>query len=81
VGEEGVCWTLTKVTGNQKCASCMYIETCSMSALARLFGGDMNAVPQTYCRVEDQKEIWEQAQQLGREIAQRLTGNLETRDE
>jgi hypothetical protein len=52
-----------------------------MSALARLFGGDMNAVPQTYCRVEDQKEIWEQAQQLGREIAQRLTGNLETRDE
>jgi multimeric flavodoxin WrbA len=70
-----------KVTGNQKCASCMYIETCSMSALPRLFGGDMNAVPQTYCRVEDQKEIWEQAQQLGREIAQRLTGNLETRDE
>ena len=66
-----------KVTGNQKCASCPYIQTCSMSALPRLFGGDMNAVPQGYCRVEDQKATWEQAKKLGREIAQRVDGNGE----
>ncbi|GAU07380.1 flavodoxin family protein [Desulfoplanes formicivorans] len=67
-----------KVTGNLKCVRCSHGQTCSMSALPRLFGDDINTLPQTYCRVEDQKETWEQAQKLGREIATRLAGNRET---
>lgn len=61
-----------KVTGNVKCTHCTFMQTCPMSALPRLFGGDVNAVPTIYCRVEDQADTWQQAEKLGREIAERL---------
>ncbi len=62
-----------KVTGTVKCTQCGYLETCPMSALPRLFGGDSNAAPHGYCRVEDQVDTWLQAEKLGKEIAARLT--------
>lgn len=61
-----------KVTGNVKCTFCGCIETCPMSALPRLFDGDLNAVPRQYCRVEDQTETWRAAERLGQEIGKRL---------
>ncbi len=61
-----------EVLGNVKCVSCGFIETCPMSALPRLFGGDIKAVPAAYCRAEDQTQAWQQAEQLGREIGRRL---------
>lgn len=61
-----------KAEGNVKCTFCEHIETCSMSALGRLFDGDINNTPGGYCRVEDQTETWQLAQQMGKEIAKRL---------
>ena len=61
-----------KVEGNIKCTFCGHIETCSMGALDRIFGGDINNAPSGYCRVEDQTDTWQQGQELGREIATRL---------
>lgn len=61
-----------KAEGNIKCTFCEHIETCPMSALGRLFDGDINNTPDGYCRVEEQPEVWNQAATLGKEIAQRL---------
>ena len=40
-----------------------------------VFGEDTAVIPEKFCRVEDQ-EVWGQAQELGREIAARLKGQL-----
>jgi hypothetical protein len=39
-----------------------------MSAVTRLFGQDAKASVDKCIRVEDQKEVWEEAQQIGRQI-------------
>jgi hypothetical protein len=47
-----------------------------MSALPWIFGNDTKVTPEKFCKVEDQKETWQQAQALGQEIARRLGEHL-----
>jgi len=61
-----------KAQGNVKCTFCGQLETCPMSALPRLFAGDMTLVPKAYCRVEDQTDTWHQAIELGEQLGRRL---------
>ena len=61
-----------KVVGNPECMVCGYGQTCPMSALPWVFGDDTEITPEKFCRVEDQSETWQQAENLGREIARRL---------
>ena len=65
-----------KATGNPECMVCGYGETCPMSALPWIFGNDTKVTPEKFCKVEDQKETWQQAQALGQEIARRLGEHL-----
>jgi len=62
--------------GNPECLVCGYGETCPMSALPWVFGEDVTVTPDKFCRVEDQAEIWQQAQELGQEINRRLRTQL-----
>jgi hypothetical protein len=61
-----------KVTGNAECMVCGYGQSCPMSALPWVFGDDTEVTPKKFCKVEDQKETWQQAENLGKEIAKRL---------
>jgi hypothetical protein len=47
-----------------------------MSALPWIFGEDLEITPDKFCRVEDQREVWEGARRLGGEIARRLHERL-----
>jgi len=62
--------------GNPECMVCGYGETCSMSALPWIFGNDVTVTPDKFCRVEDQTETWQRAQEVGQEIARRLRQQL-----
>ncbi len=65
-----------KAVGNPECMVCGYGETCPMSALPWIFGNDTKITPEKFSKVEEQKETWQQAQTLGREIARRLGEQL-----
>ena len=64
------------VVGNPECMVCGFGETCPMSALPWVFGDDVTVTPEKFCRVEDQTETWQRAQELGQEIAGRLRQQL-----
>ena len=61
-----------KAVGNPECMVCGYGQACPMSALPWVFGDDTDITPDKFCQVEDQKETWQQAKELGKEIADRL---------
>lgn len=61
-----------KATGNPECMVCGFGQTCPMSALPWVFGEDTEVTPEKFCQVEDQKELWQNAANLGKEIAARL---------
>lgn len=65
-----------KAVGNPECMICGYGETCPMSALPWIFGKNPKVTPDKFKNVEDQKEIWQQARDVGREIAPRLDACL-----
>ena len=65
-----------KAVGNPECMVCGYGESCPMSALPWVFGDDVKVTPEKFSKVEDQKELWEEAARLGAEIARRLEGML-----
>lgn len=65
-----------KAVGNVKCTSCGFLESCKMSAFPRLFDSDITKVPETYCRVEDQNETWNQAIELGQKISATLNSSI-----
>jgi multimeric flavodoxin WrbA len=65
-----------KATGNPECMVCGFGESCPMSALPWIFGEDTKVTPDKFCNVEDQREVWEKAESLGREIAQKLGDRL-----
>jgi len=65
-----------KAIGNPECMVCGFGESCPMSALPWIFGEDTEVTPEKFSKVEDQTEIWEQAQEMGRHIASRLRGQL-----
>lgn len=61
-----------KATGNPECMVCGFGQTCAMSALPWIFGDDTSITPEKFCKVEDQPQVWHQAETLGRELAERL---------
>lgn len=64
------------VVGNPECLVCGYGETCPMSALPWVFGEGVTVTPDKFCRVEDQADTWQRAQDLGQEIAHCLRQQL-----
>lgn len=61
-----------KATGNPECMVCGFGQTCPMSALPWIFGKDTAVTPEKFCQVESQKEVWQEAHRLGRDIADQL---------
>jgi len=66
------------VQGNFPCITCGEGDNCKMSAIRLACGPDAKTSDFGYSRVEDQKEIWEEAARIGRLIGERLqTSNEE----
>ena len=60
------------VKGNLPCLTCGEGDGCQMSAVKIMYGPDAKTSDFGYSRVEDQKEIWEEAVRIGRLIGERL---------
>ena len=60
------------VEGNIPCLTCGVGDTCEMSGLIKRYGPGAKSADHPYVRVEDQKEVWEQAMRIGRLIGERL---------
>lgn len=60
------------VNGNIPCLTCGEGDKCEMSGFKRRYGPDARTSDYTYSRVEDQKEVWEEAMRIGRLIGERL---------
>ncbi|MBC8374120.1 MAG: flavodoxin family protein [Planctomycetes bacterium] len=60
------------VKGNLPCFTCGVGDECEMSGIQRRYGQDTRSSDYTYSRAEDQKEVWEEAINIGRLIGQRM---------
>jgi len=60
------------VKGNIPCLTCGVGDECEMSGLRKRYGPDARSSDYTYSRVEDQKEVWEEAMRIGRLIGERV---------
>lgn len=60
------------IQGNLPCAFCGEGDACEMSAFQLLYGPDAKTSEIGYTRVEDQKEVWEEAKRIGRLIGEHL---------
>ncbi len=60
------------VKGNIPCLTCGVGDDCQMSGIKKRYGPDAKASDYTYTRVEDQKEVWEEAMRIGRLIGERV---------
>ncbi len=60
------------VKGNLPCLFCGKGDECEMSGVKSRFGQDARTCDYPYSRVEDQKEIWEEAMKIGSLIGERV---------
>lgn len=60
------------IQGNVPCVTCGRGDQCQMSAVKLMYGPDARTADIPYARVEDQREVWEQASQIGRAIGERV---------
>lgn len=60
------------VKGNLPCLFCGKGDECEMSGVKSRFGPDARTCDYPYSRVEDQKEVWEEAMKIGRLIGERV---------
>jgi multimeric flavodoxin WrbA len=60
------------VRGNVPCLYCGEGETCVQSGFRQMYGPDARTSDYPYAKVEDQKEIWEEAKRIGRLVGERL---------
>jgi len=60
------------IKGNIPCLTCGEGDECEMSGLRKRYGPDARSSDYPYVRVEDQKEVWEEAMRIGRLIGQRV---------
>ena len=60
------------VQGNLPCLTCGEGDECEMSGLKVLYGPDAKTADYEYSRIEDQKEVWEEAIRIGRLIGERI---------
>lgn len=58
-----------KAIGNAPCLSCGHGEGCFHGALPRLYGEDLTVTPDKFRRIEDQPQVLEEADRVGRELA------------
>jgi multimeric flavodoxin WrbA len=61
------------VQGNLPCLTCGEGDECEMSAVKIMYGLDAKTSDFEYAKVEDQKEVWEEASRVGRLIGERIT--------
>jgi len=61
-----------KVDGNVPCLTCGKGDVCEMSGARVLFGPDAKISAKLCVSVEDQKEVWDEALQLGRIIGDKV---------
>ncbi|MGO9121873.1 MAG: flavodoxin family protein [Desulfomonilaceae bacterium] len=62
--------------GNPPCLSCGYGESCPMSSIPFVFGGDSIITPDKFTCVEDQSDLWKQAQEFGNQLGAAIRGRL-----
>ncbi len=60
------------VQGNLPCLTCGEGDRCEMSGVKILYGQNAKTSDHRYSRVENQKEVWENATRMGRLIRERL---------
>ncbi len=60
------------VQGNVPCIYCGEGDTCVQSGFRQMYGPDAKTSDYAYARVEDQKEVWEEAMRIGRLMGERL---------
>ncbi|MBL7186169.1 MAG: flavodoxin family protein [Phycisphaerae bacterium] len=60
------------IKGNIPCLTCGEGDDCEMSGLRKRYGPGARSSDYPYVRVEDQKEVWEEALRIGRLIGQRV---------
>ncbi|HUV67492.1 MAG TPA: flavodoxin family protein [Sedimentisphaerales bacterium] len=60
------------VKGNIPCLTCGVGDDCEMSGLRKRYGPDARSSDYPYVRVEDQKEVWDEAMRIGRLIGERI---------
>ena len=60
------------IQGNLPCLNCGEGDECKMSAVKIMYGLDAKTSDFEYTRVEDQKEVWEEASRIGRLIGERI---------
>ena len=58
------------IKGNIPCLTCGAGDTCELSGMRKRYGPDARSVDYPYVRVEDQKEVWEEAIRIGRLIGE-----------
>ncbi|MBW1822804.1 MAG: flavodoxin family protein [Deltaproteobacteria bacterium] len=63
------------IQGNLPCLTCGSGDECEMSGVKVLYGPDSKTSDFGYSRVEDQKEVWEEAIRIGHLIGKRLQTN------
>ena len=60
------------IKGNLPCLTCGVGDECEMSGIKRHYGPDARSSDYSYSRVEDQKEVWQEAMRIGRLIGERI---------
>ncbi len=60
------------IQGNVPCLTCGKGDECEMSGFRMLYGPDAKTSDYGYTRVEDQKEVWEEAIRIGHQIGERI---------
>ena len=63
--------------GNPPCPSCGYGEACPMSSIPFVFGEGAQITPDKSSRVEDQEDLWKQAQLMGSLREEAIRNKLE----
>ncbi len=61
------------ISGNLPCLTCGRGDECRMSGLELMYGPDAKTSDIDYSRVEDQREVWEEALQIGYRMGKRIT--------
>lgn len=64
-----------KIQGNLMCVFCVNGDDCKSGGVKAMYGPDAKKSDIGYSRVEDQKEVWEEAIRIGHLINKRLESN------
>lgn len=60
------------IQGNVPCVTCGAGDECEMSGIKMFHGEDARSEDIPYAKVEDQKQVWQQAKEIGKLIGKRM---------